>query len=772
MSKLVRFTPLFAFIVVFTCMLAIFPLAPSAEGAPALLPKKKRSAKATAAAAAEATRPATLAAPRIPHKVAPSPSPTPVPAPDDDSSDEGPEPETAPRRVGIDSASAIRLNYGRNTWNRSSTQVDAAAIFLKEGATGRIVQIEVEETAPDSAVFSGIYSINWHNLEQNLDKLRVEFYAPPQELLLNLAGRRKITAMIEKKELRRLPFVLRRDASTGVQHIELFDSPDQARFAYKAFQAEQQLLIALQNRLANRDQTLDTARLASEKQELEEASRNLAERVRLGQLEAQKLAQLLQGFANASPEERARRKTEAEKIADQALLDYRAGRFNEARDSFEKAVALDPTNRGYYFQFGVTLYKLEDFNRSLVYLELAEGKTVNPVERDFYKGLNFYRLKDSTSALATFESVANAKDPGISPSAVFYRGLIFYERKKWEEARGEFQKVLDSSSDPALDAQAESYIEQILRQQQFEAARAQKWSLGATIGFMADDNVTTSSDSDRDRGTATNTGAWRTLFQGNARYRPLYEETREFAAQLDLLTMYSVSNSFQVEQSIRNSDPTVIGLTLPWTHKGMILSKGHKMDVIPGYETTYMSIDNNEWKAIFASYTLGFQNLLIMRETWFTNINLDIRQDNSNVSTSTGDNDATALKTKLGWSNINMVSDDKKQLVVSEVAYTLNNSLGKNSVFNRLDLSAGYIRPWKWDTTFNSKLGYFLLNYTENSNGRIDNSYSLTTGLSRKVWDEVTGGLTATYNINNSNVDANQSKKFTVLLSFSTNKMF
>ena len=119
-----------------------------------------------------------------------------------------------------------------------------------------------------------------------------------------------------------------------------------------------------------------------------------------------------------------------------------------------------------------------------------------------------------------------------------------------------------------------------------------------------------------------------------------------------------------------------------------------------------------------------------------------------------------------------MISDDKKQLLLSEVAYTLNNSQGKNSVFNRLDLGVGYIRPWKWDTTFNSKLGYFLLNYPENSNGRVDNSYSLTAGLSRKVWDEVTGGLTAIYNINNSNVEANQYKKFSLLLSFSTNKMF
>ena len=139
MSKHIRFTPLIAFIVM------TLALASPGQSAPAVLPKKKVSAKAVKSAA----------------KLAP---PAAAPSADKDTNDEdsGTEPEVAPRRtgVGIDAASAIRLNYGRNSWNRSSTQVDAAAVFLKEGATGRIVQIEVEETAPDSAVFSGTYSIN------------------------------------------------------------------------------------------------------------------------------------------------------------------------------------------------------------------------------------------------------------------------------------------------------------------------------------------------------------------------------------------------------------------------------------------------------------------------------------------------------------------------------------------------------------------------------------------------------------------------------------
>lgn len=688
--------------------------------------------------------------------------------------------ETIPRKTGIniDSKSAIRLNYGRRDWNSDATKIDEAIIFLREGSTGRIVQIQAEESAPDSAVFSGTYSINWKNIES----LRLEFYAPPQKLLADVAGRRKITQMIDSKELRRLPFVLRKDPVTGIQNIELFDSVEQARLAYKAFQSEQQLLQALQGKatqrgqpvnpgaVSERDQTVDTALLA-ERAEFEKLSRDLAERVRLGQIESQRLAQLIQSYSALTPAQRATRKTQAQAAADQAMIDYRADRFTEAKASFDSAVELDPTNRSYYFQYGVTLYKLDEYNRSLVYLDLADGKGVSAVEKEFYRGLNFYRLKDGNSAIAAFGKVVDAKDVEISPSANFYRGLVYFEKKSWPEARTEFQAVLDQSKDPALDERAEAYLENILRQQQFDAERAKRWTLSGTFGTLYDDNVLLSSDSDRDRGTATNLEAFRTLLVGSARYRPLYEENREFAAQLDVMTMYSVGTDFQSTQTLTNSDPTIVGLTLPWTYKGLFRGKGYKFDFVPGYEMTYMSIENNEMKAIYNSALIGFQNLFVMDERWYMNVNVDLRQDTSALNSSTGDNNSSALKTKLTWSNINFL-EDKKQLILSDVAYTSNAALGKNSVFNRIDLGAGYVFPWKWGTTVLSKLSYYLLTYPENSNGRVDNSATLTLGMSRPATEKLMLGLTGTYTINSSNVESNQYKKLNLMLTLSASEVF
>lgn len=698
---------------------------------------------------------------------APTEPPATAPADESIADDDTPETISQKRGASVDSNSAIRLNYGRADWNRNPEAVDSATVYLREGATGRLVQIEVEETAPSSAIFSGLYSINWRNIEA----LKVEFYTPPQGLLGTLVGRQKITKMIDSKELRRLPFVLRKDPKTGLQNIELFDSADQARLAYKAFQSEQELLLAMKNKVAERDQTVDTAKLAMEKAELEEAARNMAERVRMSQLETQRLAGLVTAFGVLPQKERDRRKAEAQKAADQAQIDFRANRFAEAKAGYDKAIELDPTNRGYYYFYGITLYRLGEFNRALVYLDLSYGPMVKPAERDYYRALCYYSIKDSTSALAAFDNVIKSKDD-LAGSAYFYKGVVHYERKNWADARSSFQAVLDNSKDAALDQQAETYIEYILRIQQVEAERAKHWTLSGTLGLMYDDNVLSTSDTDRDRGTATNLPAYRALLQGTARYRAIYEETRELAVQLDAMTMTSVGEDLQATQTLANADPTVVGVTVPWTHKGTFRGKGHKFDFIPGYEITNMSVENNEWKTINSSLLMNFQNLFVMSETWFTNLNVDLRYDTSLLQSSTGDNDATALKSKLTWSNINFPFSDKKQIVMSDLAYTMNSALGKNTVFNRVDMGLGYVRPAFYDMTFVSKLSYFILTYPENATGRVDNSYTLMLGLSRPVGAKLNAGLTGLYNINSSNVAANQYKKTTILLTLGYSDAF
>lgn len=670
-------------------------------------------------------------------------------------------------RVRVDATSAIQVNYGNPSWNRSPLSIETASLLMREGVTGRLVQISLQETAPDSSVFSGTYSITWEDAQ----KLQVEFYVPPQSLLGSEEGLKRVTSLIGTKQLRRHPFLLRRSAG-GQQAIEIFDSRKQARAALSAYRAEQQAqAVVLSNRQNTpkkfpSDAEIEAAARAEELKARQAAAKLLAERVRLEQVEARRLRDLLAQFFLLTPAERAVRRRKAADLAAQGMTKYQEEDYDDAQALFDKAVELDPENRSYFYPFGVTLYRLDRNNRSIVYLQLANDPSVNAAERDYFIALNHYKMKDFAAALSAFDKVAATKDPELGPSAHFYKGLIGYERKHWETAQKSFQTVLDTSKDPRLDERAEAYIEQILRLRQFETERARKWQLSLTIGEMLDSNVLLSTDSS-EIGLATDDFGYRTLLSGGVRYRPIYEESREFAAQLDLLTMYTLDKSLQDDQELRNTDPTMATLTLPWTYKGLAFGKGYKLDITPGYETIYMSIEDNETKAILNSYFVNFSNLFVMTNDWFSTYNLELRGDDSRLTPSDPADDASATKFKVANSNLIFVSSDKSRIITAEGAYTLNQAEGDNAKYNRIDFGVGYIQPWKWDTSANVRLAYFLLDYPDHSDGRMDNSVTLSAGLSRKIADAYSAGVLASYNINSSNVSANDYKKWTALLTFS-----
>ncbi len=715
----------------------------NATDVPTQLPKKKPIKAATKQA-----------------QVLPDATPTSTKANESKVTESGPAAKKTGSHVPIDSSQALRLNYGYPKWNKSPTQIDTGSILMREGQGGRLVQIHLEETAPDSSLFSGLFSVNWTNLEA----VQPEFYIPPQELLTTTKGLKQLNEMIARNELKRHPFILRK-TRTG-QVLEIYDTGEQAKIAIQAFRDEQQA-IEFQNKKLVSQQDADVANLAADAKQREIEARALAERTRLEQIEAQKAADRLRHDESLSKAQREANKKKAVDSAAQALGFYQKGQYLEARAKFEEAIDLDPENRAYLYQYGVTLYKLEDFTHAVVVLKAAEGPSVNQNEKQYYLGLSYYRLKQNETAFAAFQKVIDAKDPQLAGSALFYQGLMRMDEKKYNEARGIFQKILDTSSDATLDQRAENNIEQIIRLQQFENEKAKKWTFNGTLGEMYDSNVTLASTSSQDQGTATNVDGYRTLLQGSAKYRPVYETDKEFAAQLDILDMYSVDNRLAFSQTLRNSDPFVATLTLPYTHKGLLLGKGHKFDIIPGYESTWMSVENNTNKEILNSYLLNILNTVVMNDSWFANFNLESRKDNSELSSSTGLNDSSAIKIKFTWGNLLMLNKEKGQIALINSAYTLNQAQGANTTFNRFDLSGTYVTPCPAGISCNATLSYFMLAYPQNSSGRIDNSYTLAAGGSHKVAENLTGGFTANYNINNSNVDANQYKKWTAMLTLS-----
>ncbi len=668
------------------------------------------------------------------------------------------------KRVNVNAAGAIRINYGQPRWNKSPQEIDTATVIMREASSGRVVQINLSETAPDSSVFSGLYSINW----QNMDQLETEFYVPSQEMLAAKDGILKVTQKIQAKELQRNPFILRR-LPNGEQSVEIFDTKDQARAAMKAYRAEQLVMLENQKPLKfPSDQALDAEREAKSKREREEAARAASERARLEQVEAARLADLIAKQKALDATARKQRLEKAAVLAAEGLSFYKSEDFPTARSKFEDAVALDPDNRYFYYQFGVTLYKTGDYNRALVFLNMATDKSVNVVEKNYFIALTHLKLKETDSALRVFDEVIASKDPVMGPSAMFYKGIIYFDQAKFDEAQAAFQAVLDSSNDSKLDERAESYIEQILRARQTASEREHKWSVSASVGEMYDSNVLLSSNSQRDAGTATDTAGWRTLVSGSLRFRPIYDDANEFAAQLDAITLYSLDQSFKLNQSLRNADPTVLTVTLPYTLKGILFERGHKLDIIPGYETTIMSIENDESKVILSSPMLTLSNLLIMNEGWFNNVTFEMRNDQSKLNSSVGDDDITAIRFKLGTSNLVFMNDKKDRILIPEGAISMNQAEGRNASYERIDLGVGYLMPVLRETTANFKLGYYFLQFPQKVPAiRTDNSFTASVGFSKRLSDIWNAGFLGSYNINASNEDANTYNKFTALLTLS-----
>lgn len=430
-------------------------------------------------------------------------------------------------------------------------------------------------------------------------------------------------------------------------------------------------------------------------------------------------------------------------------------------------MADDPSNTSYYYQYAVALYKSDQFNKSLVYLAMASGPNVDLNEKNYYEALNHFKLQKFRAADEAFAKVVASRSATLAPSAEFYRGVVGIQKKDWEHARDHFQNVIDTSIDSELDKRAESYLDQIVRLQQFERERSRKWQISATVGESYDSNILQSNNYVLDQGTASNSSGYRSLFIGSSRYRPVYDEKHEFAVQADLLTMYSTDSKFKASQTNRNADPTIATISAPWTYKGLLLNHGYKFDLIPAYESDWMSLENNTQKQILSSYYVDLNNLIVVNERWFANYNIEIRNDSSKLNSSTGDDNSSAFKIRFTLASLYMLNDAKNKIFTTDVSYTSNNAQGSNVIFDRWDASVGYIQPAWWNTTTNAKLTYYYLNYPQALPGRTDNDITLNLGTTKPLNETYNVGLLAGYTNNSSNVRAHLYNRFSVLLTFS-----
>lgn len=660
----------------------------------------------------------------------------------------------------------VIVHYGSTQWNKTSKQIDSAIMFVHDKRTDKIAKINLEETAPDSSLFEGQFSLSW-----NSDLVDPEIFIPPQSMKDDAAATGRFHQMISEKKVKPQPLLVRQEGNLNI--YDVFDTKEQLAKAQMAYEREKEAKAkADQSGLIKpqaSEAALQVAQLTAQQIMMaklaKEAAEKEAERLRLEQLEQQKIEAKKKELEKMAAGERAKRKKQAEELAKKASAHYARGEYKESEGLYRQATDLDPENKSYYFQYGVSLYRVEKLNEALVVLDLAKVAPALDAERNYYLGLIHFKLKEYPQARSVFTELRNSKNPTLAPSAAFYEGLVFMAEENYKAAQNSFEFVIDASSDAVLDKKAEEYIEQIAALLAAKKLAAKKWIIDATAGLNYDSNILLYPN--LSQSSPSHSGGARMSANANVERRIFYRDDRDMSAKLATTYMYSFDTKFAT------ADPTELTFTLPYSMKGTAAAKGYKLTLTAGYDTIYMDFNSTGTREdLVNSYTAEGDLMMVMSDRWFSTYNLNIRDDQSKM-TSTADTDMSATKVTVKKMETVFVDEAKKKALIGYIDYVDNAAKGGQQKYTKFDLGVIYSSPFEKykNMTWNTAITTYLMSYPNylGQGSRRDTDLTVTYGVTKVYNESWSWTNTASYTNNVSNLDANKYDKYSVTSSVTYN---
>lgn len=647
------------------------------------------------------------------------------------------------KKIKVDARKPLRLDYKSKAWNKDKNKVETSALLVRDSASGRLAKIVVTETGADTGLFVGYYQLSFDSSSGSGAEMTPEIYVVNESLLQKQEALKNIDQMIRDGKVLRKPFFFRTE-SKSVQAISIYDSKEQAYVAYEDF-----LKTGTGRPIVDRAalEAQRVAQMTQEQKAFEEAQAKLElERKAMEVEEARKAEELKKRQAAASAAERENRKKEAKELAEKAMGFYRLDRFAEAETLFQKSIELDPENQAYYFQYGVCQYKSQKYNRSLAILALAKEGGFDPVERDYYMALNYLKLKQNAAAYKGFIEIKNKNNKIMSPAAAFFAGVIDFQAENYDSSKLLFEHVIDSSSDTQLDAQAESYLEQIANLRQFEEMQKKKFLITANLGMMYDSNILAQDPAQ----TNLDLAGVRWSYGGSVEYRSVYTQNHEFSALLAVNDLYSLDKTLKASADLQNTDPLVLSFGLPYGYKTSIFDRPYRISVIPSYEAIQMNIDREgNRENIVNSGVFTLAQTLVASEKWYSSLNMEYRSDRSQI-TSTEEESQTATKASIFASQTLFTDDKNSKAWTLDLGYANNNAKGVNQKYTRVDAAVGYFMPIYDKTTGAARLSYYGSNYGEHLTGRTDTNFGLSLSSRTPLSDILSWNNALTYNKNTS----------------------
>lgn len=666
----------------------------------------------------------------------------------------------------VDTRQKFVMRYASTSWNADAKKIDNAFLFVRDKESGKTVKIVLDETEPDSSLFQGSFAISFDE-----KKITPEVYNPPISARKDSKSLDKFSIQVRNGSVTPLPTLIRTDNTSTV--FEVFDTKAQAKRASDAYkmeleaknEAEKTKLIKPKTDDGNVQMAKDLGRQMELAKLASLAATREMERIRLEQLEQQRLEQIKAASDRLNQKEQQRRRSEAVRFAEMGSNDYQKGEYPSAEENFRKATELDPNDKSYYFKYGVTLFRNQKFDEALVALKIAKSDNDTDLERRYYIGLIHFRLQEYELALKAFEKVRESQHPVMSPSSAFYIGIIQMGKDELDQAQKSFEDVIDTSSDPALDKKSEENIEKIARLKEYKKMAARKWMVNAKSGLNYDSNVLLVSDTDTSTAAESNKAGLRLNANADASYRFFFTEKSEFSTKLAGIYVYSIDDEFA------SADPTVLTLTAPYVIKGSGEGKTYKLTLTPGYETLFMDFDSSGVRTnILNTFMANIDYLRINKPNWFSNTNLDIRNDDSQIIASADDR-ADAIKVGLKRSEMLFLDESKKKMILGFLGYVLNAADGKNKTFGRVELGTIYSAPWTKfkNFTWNTGFSTYLMNFSKADETREDRNMTLLFGTNKMINENWAWSTSGSYVINSSDQSSFAYNKYSVFLNISYN---
>lgn len=623
---------------------------------------------------------------------------------------------------------------------------DGPVVRVKDAETGKVAQITLRKAAKIPDAWANFFLIHFSAGETA--SRTIEFY--------NLKDVKYLTYFRSDKKVQRV------DLFRDEAQMNTFIAAEQVKIANKTtarVESGKTVTIASPNATTptvknlkapkNQAALIEQARLQNLQQEQAKISMEEQQsKARLAQLEQQHLLSVAQRKIN---------ETKAKSLIDQADKSYAAEDYSTAEKLYGQSLQLDPSNDDIYYKYGVSLYKTENYIKSLANLSLADVSDSTSLEKDYYVGLNYLKLQDYDKALDQFNEVREENDPSLSPVASFFAGNIEFQQQKFSEARKSMEYTIDNSNDPALAKSAEDFLDQIDKSEAYYSRKKEKYratffgglTYDTNVLNVAENNIATDVKAVRVNAGASLLGIW---------YRDLKSD---FGTEVTVSDYYSMNSSFQGDAGIQAADPLEASILLPYHRELSLGKKQAAWEFVPSYRSIYMAPTGGSRSEVISS--LGFNTTLAwaLSADWYLSNRVDFSMDNSYLAT-TADDNQTSKKYGLMISPTKILDLQGQKTLTTDISYFVNDAEGKNNKYTKMGLGLTYGFPSLWASQGSLRLAYDNQNYPDASVTRTDKVTSLILASSKELSSNLNFLTSFMYNSSSSEVSTYNYNKFVV----------